>query len=92
MKLEDWLRHAGLEGKKLQIAVDSCETNVVETVAELRSLAKDEKQFNLAFPQAMIRSVLLKALHETPEDPKEAGVQETSHANTKTKEDAQHSR
>ena len=55
----------------------------------MRSLAKDEKQFKETFPQSMIRSVLLKALHETPEDPKEASVQEISHGKTEKKEDAQ---
>ena len=62
MNVEDWLRQSGLSGKKLEHAVASAEENFVESIAELKALAADREQFNLVFPQGMIRSVILKAL------------------------------
>ena len=71
MKLAEWLEHrAGLKGKKLEGAVKMCEDNWLETVGELRELADEsnEKQFNLAFPQAMLRTAILKALKADTDD------------------------
>ena len=71
MKLAEWLEHrAGLKGKKLEVALSGCESNMVETVGELRELADEsnEKQFNLTFPQSMIRTAILKALKADTDD------------------------
>ena len=72
MKLAEWLQHrAGLKGKKLEVALSVCDANMIETVGELRELADEsnEKQFNLAFSQAMLRTAILKALKaDTDED------------------------
>ena len=65
MKLAEWLEHrAGLKGKRLEGAVKMCEDNWLETVGELRELADEsnKEQFKEAFPQAMLRTAILKAL------------------------------
>ena len=83
MTLESWLQsRAGLAGKKLQLAVKAVEDNCVESVSELRLLAKDETQFKETFPQSMIRTVILAALTATEgdepnvedQDPKESAT------------------
>ena len=57
-----------MKGKKLEVAVSGCETNMVESVEELRELAdeENEKEFTQAIPQAMIRTALRKALKKDP--------------------------
>ena len=65
MKLSDWLeQRAGLKGKKLEVALSGCETNMAESVEELRELAdeENEKEFEKVIPQGMVRTALLKAL------------------------------
>ena len=72
MKLAEWLElRAGLKGKRLEGAVKMCEDNWLETVGELRELADEsnEKQFKEAFPQAMLRTAILMALDEDPNEP-----------------------
>ena len=70
MKLAEWLEHrAGLKGKKLEGAVKMCEDNWLETVGDLRILAKRDVQFEKAFPQAMLQTAILIAQEE--EDPNE---------------------
>ena len=69
MKLSDWFeQRAGLKGKKLEVALSGCETNMVESVEELRELAREENnlQFKEAIPQAMIRTALVTALQKDP--------------------------
>ena len=61
--MEKWLVQIGLKGRALEIAVKSCEDNLVDDLSVLRRLAKDERQFDKAFPQAVIRSMLLEALN-----------------------------
>ena len=77
MKLAEWLEHrAGLKGKKLEVALSVCESNMVETVGELRVLALDEneKQFEKTFPQSMLRTAILMALDVDPNEPDDAKV------------------
>ena len=63
MKLEDWLeKRAGLTGKKLDAARHACDTALAETVTDLRRLVSDEKNFILAFPAAVVRSEISRAL------------------------------
>ena len=88
MKLEDWLKdRAGLSGKKLEIALSGCETNLVESVEELRELADEdnEKQFEKVFPQGMLRTALLKALKK---DPSAVESEEKASVQIQAKEDA----
>ena len=69
MKLAEWLEHrAGLKGKKLEGAVKMCEDNWLETVGDLRELESNKEQFNLAFPQAMLRTAIQKALKADTDD------------------------
>ena len=68
MALEGWLKRAGLTGKKLEQAVDGCRNNTVETVADLRELAEDVTEFRQAFPQAMVRKAISKALEASKDD------------------------
>ena len=53
-----------MKGKKLEVALSGCETNMVESVDELRELAREENnlQFKEVIPQGMIRTALLTAL------------------------------
>ena len=72
MKLAEWLEHrAGLKGKKLEVALSVCDANMVETGGELRELADDsnKEQFNMTFPQSMIRTAILKALKADTDEP-----------------------
>ena len=72
MKLAEWLEHrAGLKGKKLEVALSVCESNMIETVGELRVLAleKNEKHFKETFPQSMLRTAIHMALDEDPNEP-----------------------
>ena len=72
MKLAEWLEHrAGLKGKKLEGAVKMCEDNWIETVGDLRVLAKNEKnekEFEKIFPQGMLRTAIRMALDEDPNE------------------------
>ena len=61
--MEKWLAQIGLKGRALQIATSACADNLVDDLTNLRRLAKDEKEFDKAFPQAMIRSILSEALN-----------------------------
>ena len=88
MKLSDWLeQRAGLKGKKLEVALSGCETNMVESVEELRELADEEnkEQFTHAFPQAMIQTALRKALKK---DPSVGSQEKASGQIAEVKEDA----
>ena len=88
MKLSDWLeQRAGLKGKKLEVALSGCETNMVESVEELRELADEEnkEQFIHAFPQAMIQTALRKALKK---DPSVGSQEKASGQIAEVKEDA----
>ena len=67
--MDKWLGSIGLKGRALQLATAACDDNLVEDISILQALADDEKQFNLCFPQAVVRSVILKALAvETTEE------------------------
>ena len=57
-----------MKGKKLEVALSGCKTNMVESIEELRELADEEnkEEFEKAIPQAMIRTALLKALKKDP--------------------------
>ena len=60
--MDEWLAQIGLKGRALEIAVKSCEENLVDDLSVLASLEQDEKNFKEAFPQAVIRSAISKAL------------------------------
>ena len=66
--MDKWLAQIGLKGRALQIASKACEENVVEDLSLLNVLAKDDKQFEKAFPQAIIRTMILNALKENTSD------------------------
>ena len=66
--MDKWLAQIGLKGRALQSAVNSCEENFVDDLSVLHVLAEDEKQFEKAFPQAVIRTMILKALKENTSD------------------------
>ena len=69
MKLAEWLEHrAGLKGKKLEVALSGCESNMVETVGELRELESNKEQFNMTFPQSMLRTAIQKGLKVDTDD------------------------
>ena len=88
MKLAEWLdRRAGLKGKKLEVALSVCESNMIETVGELRVLAleKNEKEFKETFPQSMLRTAILMALDEDPNEPDDEKV--SSQVEVQPKED-----
>ena len=70
MTLEDWLTRAGLTGKKLEQAVKGCDTNTVETIADLVELTEDKELFKDVIPQGMVRSAILKALKGGPQEQK----------------------
>ena len=52
MKLSNFLEKAGLNGKKLEVAMKACDDNMLETVQELREL--DKEHLEKVFPQAII--------------------------------------
>ena len=57
MDLRSWLESkAGLSGRALLLAVDACEANVIDTIADLRIAAKNETEYEKIFPQGGIRS------------------------------------
>ena len=88
MKLSDWLeQRAGLKGKKLEVALSGCETNMVESVEELRELARSENnlQFKEVIPQGMIRTALVTALKK---DPSVGSEEKASGQLAEAKEDA----
>ena len=60
--MEEWLAQIGLKGRALEIAVKSCEENLVDGLSVLASLEQDKENFKEAFPQAVIRSAISKAL------------------------------
>ena len=60
--MDKWLAQIGLKGRALATAVRSSEENFVDDLVMLRKVAKDREQFNLCFPQAAIRTVILEAL------------------------------
>ena len=60
---------AKLTGKKLQLAVAACEENVIESVAELRALAnEDRREYEAAFPFAGVRFAINAALNDRDQD------------------------
>ena len=60
---------AKLTGKKLQLAVAACEENVIESVAELRALAnEDRREYEAAFPFAGVRFAINAALKDGDQD------------------------
>ena len=60
--MDEWLAQIGLKGRALESAVKSCEENFVDDLSVLASLEQDKENFVLAFPQAVIRSAISKAL------------------------------
>ena len=60
--MDRWLSQIGLKGRALQIATKACEDNLVEDLSGLNILAADENQFEKAFPQALLRTMILNAL------------------------------
>jgi len=56
-------------GTKLDLAVSHCDSNAVESAADLRELAEEENHalFREIFPQGMVRAALLKALKAEPD-------------------------
>ena len=63
MELRSWLeRKAGLSGKRLQVAVEACETNFMETVEDLQLTAKNESEYEKIFKQGVIRVRISAAL------------------------------
>ena len=56
MDLRSWLeRKAGLSGRPLQLALDACEMNCLETVEDLRLTTQNDSEFKEIFPQGGIR-------------------------------------
>ena len=60
--MDKWLDQIGLKGRALESAVKSCEDNFIDDLSLLASLEQDDKNFKEAFPQAIIRSAISKAL------------------------------
>ena len=60
--LRSWLEKTGLSGRPLQLALDSCEMNCIETIDDLRLTAENESEFKEIFPQGGIRVRISAAL------------------------------
>ena len=91
MKLAEWLEHrAGLKGKKLEGAVKMCEDNWLETVEDLRvlTLEKNATQFKEVFPQGMLRTAILMALDEDPNEEPDDDKKVSSQIEDLAKEEA----
>ena len=76
--MDKWLAQIGLKGRALRLAVEACEENLVDDLSLLQGLAKNEKQFDKAFPQAIIRAAILDAL----ESDDHAEIQEDTNKGT----------
>ena len=79
--MDQWLAQIGLKGRALQSARRSCEDNFVDDLSVLRDLIEDDKQFDKAFPQAVIRRTITKALNSD----QHAKIEETSGQTQATK-------
>ena len=65
MDLRSWLESkAGLSGRALQMAIDACESNVIDTVADLRIAQEDSSEYEKLFAQVGLRTRITKALDE----------------------------
>ena len=84
--MDKWLAQIGLEGRALQSAARSCEDNFVDSLDHLRILADDEKRFNTCFPQAMLQTVILKALADEKHKKVEATASEPTQAEAKDRQ------
>ena len=63
MTLADWLAtRAQLSGRQLASAIKLCDEAMADTVAHLRDLSIDKENFKDAFPAAVIRSAISRAL------------------------------
>ena len=56
--MDRWLAQIGLKGRALESAVKSCEDNFVDDMSVLKDLVENRD----AFPQAVIRTAITKAL------------------------------
>ena len=60
---------AKLTGKKLQLAVAACEENLIESVAELRALANDDRrEYKEIFPVGGVRFAINAAVNDGDQD------------------------
>ena len=66
--LRKWLEEAGLSSKSLEVAMDACEANFMETVNDLRMTSKNESAYKETFPQSVIRVKISTALEKISDD------------------------
>ena len=67
MELRAWLVKAGLSGRPLQLALQACEENCLESIADLELAAKNESEYKETFPQSGIRVRISAALDNEDE-------------------------
>ena len=72
--MDQWLAQIGLKGRALQSARRSCEDNFIDDLSTLRDVIEDRVEFMNAFPQAVIRRTITKALNSD----QHAKIEETS--------------
>ena len=64
MDLKSWLESkAGLSGRPLLLALQACELNCLESVADLELAARIESEYKEIFPQGGIRVRISTALN-----------------------------
>ena len=66
--LRKWLEEAGLSGRSLEVAMEACEANFMETVNDLRMTSKIESEYKETFPQSVIRVKISAALEKISDD------------------------
>ena len=63
--MDQFLREAGLTGRKLEMAKQHLEDNLIETVQELKDLSLREKDFEKTLKQSGLRVAISKAFDST---------------------------
>ena len=66
--LRKWLEEAGLSGRSLEVAMEACEANFMETVNDLRMTSKNESEYKDTFPQSVIRVKISAAFEKISDD------------------------
>ena len=79
--MDQWLAQIGLDGRALLSARRSCEGKFSDDLSILRDLIEDRVEFMNAFPQAVIRRTITKAL----DSDQHAKIEETSGQTQATK-------